>query len=557
LEGQGDQFFKHSTTLLDSLIEYNQFDKAEELADSLYLLINAQKDKKKYLGFMLEMRLKKAIILDNKYEHKQALEILLSIVDQAIINDFYKIACISNIKIAAVYEKLKNWDLSYLYWDDAQRLYERYNLEEIYSTLIIRKAVQLRFQKKLDSAIYYAFKSKEYAEKYKNHKDEMAANIFIGILLKKCGREVEAVPYFLEAIKYNLKTSGYDGIAVQYANIAECYLQLGDFNKALSYSDSSFLYYDMCSFYYKHSIPQVKSIVYDSLKNADSAYYYFRLYHKDYTEYIQKHDAIEAGKITEQYEAEKKGAIIKSRNQQLIMISIIAVVIGVASFFIFLQNKKIRNQNTLIQLQMDKLQKLLNQKNVLLSELQHRVKNNLQQVISILEIQKESIDFNNIDELVRENLNRIHSMALLHRKLSVAEDINSIYLSEYLNDLATLVKESYFTPNKKITIVTTSNLGNINIETALPLGFIVVELISNSIKHAFAGKKEGLITIAAEKDVKSGKQKLYFADNGSGFDFNPQKVRGLGIEIIKGLVGQLNGEIEVQRNEGFQIAIYF
>jgi two-component sensor histidine kinase len=85
----------------------------------------------------------------------------------------------------------------------------------------------------------------------------------------------------------------------------------------------------------------------------------------------------------------------------------------------------------------------MDQKQMLLSELQHRVKNNLQYVISILEIQKESASHSNIDDLIRSNQNRIHSIALLHKKLNVSESVNEVDLKRYITDLSELVKNSY------------------------------------------------------------------------------------------------------------------
>ncbi|MDD3004893.1 histidine kinase dimerization/phosphoacceptor domain -containing protein [Flavobacterium sp.] len=189
-----------------------------------------------------------------------------------------------------------------------------------------------------------------------------------------------------------------------------------------------------------------------------------------------------------------------------------------------------------------------------MSELQHRVKNNLQHVISILEIQKESADFNNIEELIRGNQNRIHSMALLHKKLNVSDNVNDVDLKKYITELSEIVKESYSNHKKNITLIVKCELENISIDKALPLGLITVELISNSIKHAFKNKKIGLIRIEITKDKTT---KLYYADNGIGFDFNKISEIGLGQEIIKGLIDQLDGKIETDSSNGFELTVEF
>lgn len=256
-----------------------------------------------------------------------------------------------------------------------------------------------------------------------------------------------------------------------------------------------------------------------------------------------------------QNQNDKKEAIIKNKNQQMLLIGGLLAVIAAASVLIIRKNRQINKQNKIISAQLGELTKTLEQKQVLLSELQHRVKNNLQHVISILEIQKESIDFNNIDELIRGNQNRIHSMALLHKKLNVAENVNEINLNRYVNELAELVKDSYDNHHKKVNLYIKCDVESISIEKALPLGLIIVELVSNSMKHAFKKLNIGIIHIEITK--KEYQNLLYYSDNGSGFDFNELSKRGLGLEIIKGLIDQLDGNIKTNSNNGFELMIYF
>jgi two-component system, sensor histidine kinase PdtaS len=203
-----------------------------------------------------------------------------------------------------------------------------------------------------------------------------------------------------------------------------------------------------------------------------------------------------------QYENDKKEAVIQNKDKQMILIISLLGVIIIASILLFLQNRKIKNRNKIINQQLKELSKTLEQKQVLLSELQHRVKNNLQHVISILEIQKESVDFNNIDELIRGNQNRIHSMALLHKKLNVSENVNEVDLKRYITELAELVKDSYDNHKKKIQLIIQCKIEEISIEKALPIGLIIVELVSNSMKHAFRNQNTGIIFIEIKKDEK-------------------------------------------------------
>src|SRR5690606_4067013 len=113
----------------------------------------------------------------------------------------------------------------------------------------------------------------------------------------------------------------------------------------------------------------------------------------------------------------------------------------------------------------------------------------------ILEIQKESVDFNNMDELIRGNQNRIHSMALLHKKLNVHENADVVDLERYVSELFQLVKESYDNDKKKISLHVQCDVKSMSIEKALPIGLIITELVSNSMKHAFKRRNVGIIRI--------------------------------------------------------------
>jgi len=232
--------------------------------------------------------------------------------------------------------------------------------------------------------------------------------------------------------------------------------------------------------------------------------------------------------------------------------------ITTTSIALIRKNRKINTQNKIINKQLGELTKTLDQKKVLLSELQHRVKNNLQHVISILEMQKESVVFNSIDELIRGNQNRIHSMALLHNKLSVSEHISDVDLGVYITELSELVRDSYNNKTKTINLLVASEVERMDIARTLPLGLIIVELVSNSIKHAFGERTVGLINISISKDDATQTVTLYYSDNGCGFDFNKVSDKGLGQEIVKGLIDQLNGSVEIpNNNEGFELLINF
>jgi len=236
--------------------------------------------------------------------------------------------------------------------------------------------------------------------------------------------------------------------------------------------------------------------------------------------------------------------------------------LGILSIILIRNNRQkqkvnaiLKDKNIEISLQKDKIERQIEQKQILLSELQHRVKNNLQYIISILEIQKESVNYNSIDDLIKNNQNRIHSIALLHKKLSITDSVNDVDLKTYVTELAELVKESYVN-EKNVNLIVSCQVETLSISKALPVGLIIVELVSNSVKHAFSRQPKGFINIEITQGEKMNK--LHYIDNGVGFDFKNVKTKGLGVEIMKGLIDQLNEKIETPNHiKGFELIIYF
>lgn len=565
---------------IDSLIEYNQLQEAEKKADKLYKLLNEKYNNKEYLEKRLYVRFHQGKIIDNQFEHRNALPIFIEILQESEKHKLYRIACQTNIRIAFNYEKSNNYDLAYKYLNEASKLCKDHQLDDLYSAILLRYALlhrffgdekfdapaqqrqrllELNFKGSLDSAVYYSEKTIQSAKKYDNEYDLNEAYVTLGILyghnrlndISKSNKNLK------NAILYWKKVKNYEYVAMMNHNIALNYLQTGDPKKALQYNDSGYVDYNKMSVYYRYTMPLQRAKIFHLLHKADSAYHYMEIAYRDTEEKYYNQEISATKRLEEQYQNEKKEAIIKSKNQQMLLIgSLLTIIIG-SSVLLYRKNRQINKQNKTINRQVIDLTKTLEQKQVLLSELQHRVKNNLQHVISILEIQKESVDFNNIDELIRGNQNRIHSMALLHKKLGLSENVNDVDVKKYVTELSELVKESYESHKKEIHLNIKCEIEKISIEKALPLGLIITELVSNSMKHAFKNKNIGFITIELLKDENSQKNKFYYADNGDGFDFNKTNDKGLGLEIIKGLIDQVDGMIETKTANGFELLIFF
>ena len=204
----------------------------------------------------------------------------------------------------------------------------------------------------------------------------------------------------------------------------------------------------------------------------------------------------------------------------------------------------------------EQLKKSLNEKDVLLREIHHRVKNNMQIISSFLNLQSSQV-FDKRDASLFTNVqDRVRSMALIHDNLYQSEDISSIQIKEYILALTSQLFATYSTLSKNIKLITDIMDITLNMETAIPLGLIISEMVTNSLKHAFPNSK-GEISISLH--TKDEETELIIKDNGVGVpkDFYTQKPGKLGLQLLNTLVEQLEGTIKLDRSQGTTFKITF
>lgn len=191
---------------------------------------------------------------------------------------------------------------------------------------------------------------------------------------------------------------------------------------------------------------------------------------------------------------------------------------------------------------------------LMLKEIHHRVKNNLQVISSLLNLQFSSIDDKEVHEALSKSKDRINAMALIHTKLYQSKNLSSINFGEYINQLAASITVSYST-NNSIKCSVKQSHAVFDIDLCINLGLIITELLTNAFKHAFKGRAEGEIHV--ELTNKSGKHELIVADNGIGITDNVKSTQSLGLEIVTALTEQINGTLDVTSNGGLKYVITF
>jgi two-component sensor histidine kinase len=202
------------------------------------------------------------------------------------------------------------------------------------------------------------------------------------------------------------------------------------------------------------------------------------------------------------------------------------------------------------------LKKSLEEKDLLLKEIHHRVKNNLQIISSLLNLQKNYVTSSDCWNVLDESQNRVHSMALIHEKLYQTENLTQIPFAEYIQDLSHFLFRSYGAEPDRVKLKVDSK-AFLNIDTAIPCGLIVSELVSNALKYAFPGKENGEISIATAQE--NGMFELTVQDNGVGFPENLdfRNTQSLGMRLVNTLAKQLQGSIEMDRSRGTLFRICF
>jgi PAS domain S-box-containing protein len=205
----------------------------------------------------------------------------------------------------------------------------------------------------------------------------------------------------------------------------------------------------------------------------------------------------------------------------------------------------------------ERLKQSLEEKEMLLKEIHHRVKNNLMTISSLLSLQsryikdKESLDY------FKETQNRARSMALIHERLYQSTDLKMIEFGEYIRSLSKELFRVYAADSGLIELKMNIEDIFLDVDAAIPLGMIINELITNSLKHAFPEGMDGEINVNFYN--KDDRYEFTLKDNGIGFpeDLDFQNTDSLGLQIINTLTNQLDGEIELDRNNGTQFKITF
>ena len=214
-------------------------------------------------------------------------------------------------------------------------------------------------------------------------------------------------------------------------------------------------------------------------------------------------------------------------------------------------------ENVTDQVQKDQiLKENLEEKNVMLQEIHHRVKNNLAVVSGLLDLQSFHIEDKKMQHMLQKSTNRILSIAKVHEMLYESQNFNKLPFDEYITELSTVILSSMNEENRDIDFQTDINIKNININHGVPLGIIFNELITNSVKYGFGESAGNVISITVNQ-VGSDIEVVYY-DNGKGInDFERATQKSLGFTLIRSLMDQIQASYKYETTNGFKVTFTF
>lgn len=376
-----------------------------------------------------------------------------------------------------------------------------------------------------------------------------------GNALKRLGRYEEALLDYEECLDNSQKANYPNGMSTAIGNLGEVNLLLKNYEAALPYQLMTIEAQEKAgnnsnlTENYRHA-----STIYENKGDYKSALSYERKasIHKDLIS--SKESDIAISELRTQYETEKKEATISSQseviNQQRHVQWLGLGVLGLLSFlaFTFFKNAKARKNTN------DLLAAKNTENELLLREIHHRVKNNLDIVSSLLELQSSQIDNPDIKNAMQESQNRVQSIGIVHQKLYQRDTLAAIEMKDYFINLSEGILDS-FGDAERVTIECMMDQIEVDIDTAVPLGLIVNELLTNTLKYAFPDGRKGHVKINLVRPTEDVLH-LEVSDNGVG-KVGITKGTGFGTQLVSMLTRQLRGSMLEKVENGTTIHFQF
>lgn len=488
------------------------------------------------------------------------------------------------VNIGISYKQRKEYAMALDYYHKALAIFKkansldgRFGIASTYSNIGNVYLEQGHHEKSLE----LLHKALDLGQEFDNPYQFAEAYQSIGENYLKLGKYDTALESYSKAIDYCNAINDYSGIANSNINRGYCHFKKGNTPKAISSinlgltvaKEAGLLLSQKNAYKYLSEIYAAGSNykqafdhqvlfkkINDSLFNAEKD--------KKITQMQMQYDFDKIQDTAEQIQKEKVFKLNQETDKQKTIKDIAMVAFLCMSgltfgiFFNLKKNQKqkaiIAEQKAVVEKQNEVIQSSLTEKETLLREIHHRVKNNLQIISSLLNIQSQHIVDENVLSSIQEGQSRVQAMSLIHQNLYQSEHLSNVDIENYLRELVVYLSEMFAGDEKSIQVEVDASQIQFDIDTAIPLGLIVNELVSNAYKYAFDKRDSGKINIKI-RAINDIDYELDVHDDGNGLpaDFDPKKSKSLGLKLVTILSRQLRGSMRSNSDEGTSFIIQF
>ncbi|TAE52332.1 MAG: hypothetical protein EAZ89_08645 [Bacteroidetes bacterium] len=375
----------------------------------------------------------------------------------------------------------------------------------------------------------------------------------LGFLYERMDKPEQVLPQYLRALEIRQQTGERQGMSYTLSLIGSWYANRKNYPQAISYFKQALsLAQEMNNlssiwrFSYNLYLAYKESGQYEASLEMHELYMQVKdsIYNEENTKTLLKQQF--------QYEQDKKDALAQKelslrnlqRNASLVGLALVALIAGL----LFVQGRRRRKTNELLSAQKSEIELKSKQNELLLKEIHHRVKNNLQTISSLLHLQSAHITDADVKQAVAAGQHRVESMALIHQKLYQRENLAAIEMKDYLSNLVQSLIDTFDADPERIRFDLNMPELELDVDTAVPLGLIVNELITNSLKYAFPDGRSGTITVSLQK--ADNQLQLLVADDGVG-KANTATGTSFGSQLVTLLTAQVGGKITQDVSNGY------
>ena len=384
-----------------------------------------------------------------------------------------------------------------------------------------------------------------------------------GNALKRLGRYEEALENYKKARRLAQESNYQNALNAVGANIGEVNMLLGNYKEALPYQLETVRMQEST-----HDLPNLPenymhlSTIYEKLGNYPLALEFQKKARIMGDSIAAAESDRNMSELLTQYETGKKEATILSQTQKIeqqrktqILYICLAALLGIVVFGMYFTMKNIGKKRKALAVLNAELDAKNKQNELLLKEIHHRVKNNLEMVKSLIALQSAKLEEGASKEAMLASQNRVQSMGIIHQKLYQGENLGSIEMKDYFINLGEGVLDT-FNAEDKVKIECAMDALNLDVDTAVPIGLIVNELLTNALKYAFPEGTKGQISISLK--TENNNLQLKVSDNGIGkTEGLKPKGTGFGTQLIQLLTQQLNGTISEDHKNGTSVFFSF